>query len=188
VSCPADSTTTRKVLFNLCSKFSLPHCHHHGPQGNDPYPAEGQPGCESQRSPACPKECDADAVAPHNNFASDKYSFSGLVHNYGSVEAIQQAIMTGGPIATAFTVYADFENYVSGIYHHVTGGQVGGHAVRFVGWGSENGTKYWKVANSWNPYWGEKGYFRIIRGTNEGNIEGQGIASADDAKWTNPHA
>merc|ERR1719226_51117 len=29
----------------LCSDFSLPHCHHHGPQGQDPYPAENAPGC-----------------------------------------------------------------------------------------------------------------------------------------------
>merc|ERR1719443_376600 len=29
----------------FCSDFSLPHCHHHGPQGDDPYPAEGTKGC-----------------------------------------------------------------------------------------------------------------------------------------------
>merc|ERR1712107_29330 len=23
-----------------------------------------------------------------------------------------------------------------------------------VGWGVDHGVKYWKVANSWNPYWG----------------------------------
>jgi hypothetical protein len=70
-------------------------------------------------------------------------------------------------------VYEDFENYVSGIYYHVTGALLGGHAVRFVGWGEENGTKYWRVANSWNPFWGEDGYFRIRRGTNECGIEGE---------------
>ena len=43
--------------------------------------------------------------------------------------------------------------------------------MRFVGWGVENGTKYWRIANSWNKYWGEDGYFRIVRGTNEGGIE-----------------
>merc|ERR1719408_5344 len=61
----------------LCSSFSLPHCHHHGPQGEDPYPAEGAPGCPHENSPRGPKTCDADAVAPHNDFASDKYTFSG---------------------------------------------------------------------------------------------------------------
>jgi len=173
---------------DLCLAFSLPHCHHHGPQGSDPYPAEGDVGCETQSSPRCPRECDDNAKAPHDVHKEDKYTFSGDINSYSSVEAIQQAIMTGGPIATAFTVYDDFENYVSGIYHHVSGEEAGGHAVRFVGWGEEDGTKYWKVANSWNPYWGEGGYFRIVRGTNEGSIEDQGIAPADDAVWTSPHA
>lgn len=178
---------TEGPLFNLCSAFSLPHCHHHGPQANDPYPPEGSAGCPSQNSPQCPRACDAGALAPHNDFATDKYSFTGAINSYSTELAIQQAIMAGGPIATAFTVYADFENYVSGVYHHVTGAAVGGHAVRFVGWGIDGTTKYWKVANSWNPYWGEKGYFRIIRGTNEGGIESQGIASAETVVWKNPH-
>jgi len=93
-------------------------------------------------------------------------------------------IAEGGPVETAFTVYEDFENYAGGIYHHVTGEEAGGHAVKFVGWGVENGTKYWKVANSWNPYWGEAGYFRILRGSNEGGIEDQVTGSHADAKWT----
>jgi cathepsin B len=48
---------------------------------------------------------------------------------------------------------------------------VGGHAVRFVGWESENGVLYWKIANLWNPWCGEKGFFRILRGSNEGGID-----------------
>ena len=80
-------------------------------------------------------------------------------------------------------VYSDFEDYAGGIYQRTTGKPAGGHAVKIVGWGVENGTKYWKVANSWNPYWGEKGYFRIVRGTNEGGIESQVVGSAADATW-----
>ena len=92
-------------------------------------------------------------------------------------------IMEGGPVETAFTVYSDFENYVSGVYKHTSGQMMGGHAVKFVGWGVDNGTKYWKVANSWNPYWGEKGYFRIVRGNSEGGIEDGVTGSAADATW-----
>eukprot|EP00441_Pelagodinium_beii_P025241 CAMPEP_0197657936 /NCGR_PEP_ID=MMETSP1338-20131121/44933_1 /TAXON_ID=43686 ORGANISM="Pelagodinium beii, Strain RCC1491" /NCGR_SAMPLE_ID=MMETSP1338 /ASSEMBLY_ACC=CAM_ASM_000754 /LENGTH=376 /DNA_ID=CAMNT_0043234417 /DNA_START=64 /DNA_END=1194 /DNA_ORIENTATION=- len=169
----------------LCSNFEFPHCHHHGPQKDDPYPAEGKPGCPSQKNPASgPKACDADAQAPHNNFASDKYSFEGKIVTASGEAGIQQAIMAGGPMEVAFSVFSDFENYDSGIYHHVTGGQVGGHAVKVVGWGIEGGVKYWKIANSWNPYWAEKGYFRIKRGDNEGGIEDQAIASSPDAKWS----
>jgi len=167
----------------LCSDFSLPHCHHHGPQGDDPYPAEGAPGCPSESSPRGPKACDSTAASPHNDFASDKYSFSGQVETASGESGIQQMIMSGGPVETAFTVYSDFENYAGGVYHHVSGSMAGGHAVKMVGWGVDNGVKYWKVANSWNPYWGEKGYFRIRRGNNEGGIESQVIGSSKSAKW-----
>jgi len=168
----------------LCSDFSLPHCHHHGPQGSDPYPAEGQPGCPHENSPAGPKKCDAGAKAPHNDFASDKYSYNGQTITARGESEIQEAVMAGGPMEVAFTVYSDFENYAGGIYHHVSGSMAGGHAVKLVGWGVEGGNKYWKIANSWNPYWGEKGYFRIRRGTNEGGIENQAVGSAPNAKWS----
>merc|ERR1712072_1437590 len=166
----------------FCSDFTLPHCHHHGPQGKDPYPAEGKPGCPKQSSPAKYSKCDASATAPHNDFKNDKYSFSGQTVTASGPSEIQQAIMAGGPMEVAFTVYADFENYAGGIYHHVSGGQVGGHAVKVVGWGAENGVNYWKIANSWNPYWGEEGYFRIKQG--ECGIDAQAVASSPTAKWS----
>lgn len=135
----------------LCSDFSLPHCHHHGPQGKDPYPAEGKPGCPSESSPQGPTKCDATAKAPHDDFQKDKYSYQGKTQTASGEKAIQQMIMQGGPVETAFTVYSDFELYTKGIYKHVSGSAAGGHAVRMVGWGVDNGVKYWKIANSWNP-------------------------------------
>jgi cathepsin B len=165
-----------------CSSFDQPHCHHHGPQGNDPYPAEGTTGCPNQQSDSCPRTCDEDAKAPHNTFGDDKYHYSGSVGSYEGESEIMQAIYKGGPVETAFTVYEDFSNYVSGIYTHVSGSVEGGHAVKIVGWGEENGIKYWKVANSWNPYWGEKGYFRIARGNNECGIESQTTGS--EGTWS----
>jgi len=167
----------------FCSRFSLPHCHHHGPQGSDPYPAEGAPGCPSESSPSCPTACDSDSKAPHNVFAQDKYTFSGQVTNFPDVATIQNSLMTDGPLEVAFTVYADFENYVSGIYKHVSGDELGGHAVKLVGWGTENGVDYWKVQNSWNPYWGENGHFRIVRGTDECGIEDDATGSSSGATW-----
>ena len=150
-----------------CSAFSLPHCHHHGDQGEDPYPAEGEPGCESQRSPSGPTACDAES-SQFSDFDADKFTFSGAVTTFPSDAAtIQAAIMSDGPVEAAFTVYSDFETYSSGIYQHVSGSYEGGHAIRIVGWGTEDGTDYWKVKNSWGETWGDEGYILIERGSSQ---------------------
>ena len=47
----------------------------------------------------------------------------------------------------------------------------GGHAIWLLGWGEENGTPYWLVANSWNSDWGDAGTFKILRGSDHCGIE-----------------
>jgi hypothetical protein len=78
-----------------------------------------------------------------------------------------------GPVATALSLHADFYTYdFSKIYvWDRTSVQVAGHAVQIVGWGVENGKKFWWVKNSWGKDWGINGYFKILRGENMCNIE-----------------
>lgn len=170
----------------LCADFSLPHCHHHGPMGEDPYPAEGAVGCPSESSPPGPLACDASVAnsnSIHADFAMDKYFADSYTIASGE-EEIQRFIMESGPVETAFTVFDDFEDYAGGIYQHLTGRNAGGHAVKITGWGVEDGVKYWKIANSWNPFWGEDGYFRILRGVNEVGIENEVTGTSTDANWS----
>jgi C1A family cysteine protease len=55
-----------------------------------------------------------------------------------------------------------FQTYKSGIIDSGCGDNLD-HGVLLVGYGTDNGTDYWKIKNSWGPTWGEKGYVRVLR-------------------------
>ena len=42
-------------------------------------------------------------------------------------------------IIGAFTVYEDFPTYTIGVYHHVSGSDLGGHPIKIFGWSNEGG-------------------------------------------------
>ena len=75
-----------------------------------------------------------------------------------NVENIKNALLIH-PVSARYDVYEDFMSYRSGVYQHVWGGLIGGHAVLIVGWDDAN--ECWIVKNSWGQNWGESGYFRI---------------------------
>lgn len=69
---------------------------------------------------------------------------------------MRSALVEGGTLYVAFQVYEDFFSYRRGIYEHTSGDRShGGHAVTLLGWGEENGIKYWTCQNSWGSNWGE---------------------------------
>lgn len=94
---------------------------------------------------------------------------------------IMQEIYRWGPVAAGFKVYDSFINSYDGktIYEgpkkdksgNVLESAVGGHAVRIVGWGEEDGVPYWWIANSWSDKWGINGYFRMKRSIPECMLE-----------------
>jgi len=55
----------------------------------------------------------------------------------------------------------DFQYYKSGIFDSAACGTRLDHATNVVGWGSDKGTEYWIMRNSWGKSWGEKGYMRL---------------------------
>merc|ERR1719284_2089657 len=123
-------------------------------------------------APSCPNKCsDSESWQQSKVKAKSVYAINGVAN-------MQKEIMTNGPIQVAFMVYKSFMSYKSGVYTKKPFEFVpeGGHAVKIVGWGTESGTDYWLVANSWGTTkWGSLGgFFKIKRGTNECGIETQG--------------
>ncbi len=83
-------------------------------------------------------------------------------HAINSAADMKTWLSTKGPLAACFTVYQDFFNYHSGVYHHVSGGVAGGHCVSVVGYSDPGG--FWICKNSWGTGWGESGFFCIAYG------------------------
>ncbi|KAK8967653.1 hypothetical protein KSP40_PGU017031 [Platanthera guangdongensis] len=138
------------------------------------------PGCEpSYPTPTCEKQCKVKnkVWAQTKHFAVNAYKINSDPQN------IMAEVYQNGPVEVAFTVYEDFAHYKSGVYKHITGDEMGGHAVKLIGWGtSEHGEDYWLLANQWNRGWGDDGYFKILRGANECGIEEAVVAGLPSAK------
>lgn len=145
-----------------CRPYPFAPCEHHVNGSLPPCSQSLEP------TPKCDQKCQSSYLPA---YAKDKHFGSKAYGVNSDQSSIQKEIMTNGPVEAAFTVYEDFVMYKSGVYQHKAGSALGGHAVRILGWGTENGSPYWLVANSWNSDWGDKGYFKIYRGNNECGIE-----------------
>lgn len=111
-----------------------------------------------------------------------------LYDKKGSEEQIRIDIYKWGPVCTAFEVYPNFYTFDPNneIYEwDGKGDKISGHAVEIVGWGEENGKKYWQIKNSWGKNWGQNGYFKMIRGTNNCKIEDNCLGMLPDFFYAN---
>jgi len=149
-----------------CRPYEIAACEHHK--------AGPRPNCtEDGKTPPCNRKCRAGYTKPYKqdlHYGKTAYSVEA------DVEAIQTELMTNGPVEVAMSVYEDLLLYKKGVYEHVTGRFLGGHAIRMLGWGEDNGTPYWLIANSWNTDWGMNGYFKILRGKDHCGIESSVVA------------
>jgi len=106
------------------------------------------------------------------------------VEEHGQVYGERQMmaeIVARGPIGCtiAWPTFAD--EYTGGILNDTTGARGFDHDVEVAGYGSTaDGVPYWIVRNSFGVYWGEQGWFRIVRGVDNLGIESQ------ECSWATP--
>lgn len=103
-------------------------------------------------------------------------SFGDITQN--DEKALKRAVAQQ-PVSVAIQAnLTSFQLYKSGIYSDPECGDGLDHGVLVVGYGYDffHNMDYWIVKNSWGPTWGENGYIRILR--NSDNDYGMcGIAS-----------
>ncbi|XP_038218852.1 zingipain-2-like [Zerene cesonia] len=119
----------------------------------DDYPYEGMQG-----------DCMFDSSKMIVNVTGSKF-FWDL-----SEEDMKDAVANQGPISIAmeFTVkmfYIKTGRVYKPTSHDCTHKFLN-HAVLIVGYGRDNDDDYWIIKNSWGTHWGDRGYMRIVRGSN----------------------
>jgi len=107
------------------------------------------------------------------------------VAEFGAVvgeKNIMAEIKARGPVACGVAVTNEFmQKYKGGVFEDTSGEKRIRHVVSLLGWGrTDDGSKYWIGRNSWGTYWGENGFFKLKRGTNNLMIE-------SECAWAVPH-
>eukprot|EP00971_Amphidinium_carterae_P214116 4249330-Amphidinium_carterae.1 len=118
------------------------------------------------------------------------HHYVGGFYGGSDEEHISRELVTNGPLVISFEPKEDFMYYHSGIYRsapskiHQEWEQVD-HAVLLIGYGQDAGNSYWTMQNSWGDDWGEGGYFRMARGTDESGCESIAVAAETLEEDTN---
>lgn len=130
----------------------------------------------SGTAPACASSSGSKAainVLDHTTLEQDEDIMAAWVAKYGplsvSIDAMTQLwwAYTGGIMTGCCNTEVD-------------------HAVLVVGFGEEKGTKYWLIKNSWGESWGEQGYVRLERGTNQCGITYAAVGAVVSGSPTPP--
>eukprot|EP00746_Dinoflagellata_sp_MGD_P125278 gnl/MRDRNA2_/MRDRNA2_60016_c0_seq1.p1 gnl/MRDRNA2_/MRDRNA2_60016_c0~~gnl/MRDRNA2_/MRDRNA2_60016_c0_seq1.p1 ORF type:complete len:537 (-),score=110.83 gnl/MRDRNA2_/MRDRNA2_60016_c0_seq1:25-1635(-) len=134
-------------------------------------------------SGSCQLECDLNKLEG-KRYRATNHRYVGDFYGNSSTQAIMSELYHNGPLVVDFEPADDFMFYSDGIYKSAKPNghawdakatkeewQKVDHAVVVVGWGVEDGVKYWKIQNSWGEDWGEDGFFRMVRDENESCIE-----------------
>ena len=140
--------------------------------------------CFSQEN-GCQKKC-KDPKLEKLQLSVKDYKYIGGSYGKCSEDAIIKEVYENGPIVASLEPDYGFMFYKSGIYHSPNvfaqksqdskpEWEKVDHSMALVGWGEEEINdqivKYWILQNSWGSSWGDKGYMKLLRGTDHLGIE-----------------
>jgi cathepsin C len=124
-------------------------------------------------------------------YRGTNHHYVGGFYGGGDHTVIKQELVAGGPMVMSFEPKEDFMYYKGGVYKsgpnqiHQEWEQVD-HALLLMGYGEDNGNRYWHLQNSWGNDWGEDGYFRMARGIDESGCESIAVAADVVEEDSNP--
>ena len=106
----------------------------------------------------------------------------------GDEKAMMDALARVGPLSVGVDANTDWQLYKQGVYapnstQCSSDPMDQDHGVAVVGYGSSmlcnvsncTNLDYWIIRNSWGESWGEKGYMRLLRGTNACGVANSAI-------------
>lgn len=94
-------------------------------------------------------------------------------------EALMNAVAQVGPVAIVVDA-SEWHSYAGGIFNGCNQENPDlNHGVVLVGYGEEDGQKYWLIRNSWSPSYGELGYIRVARSDADDELCGMDITPLD---------
>jgi cathepsin C len=127
----------------------------------------------------------------NKRYRAHNHHYVGGYYGASDAEAIRKELVERGPLVLSFEPQEDFMYYKNGVYRsgpnkiHQEWEQVD-HAVLLNGYGAEGQQAYWTLQNSWGQDWGEAGYFRMARGSDESGCESIAVAAEVIEESTNP--
>jgi cathepsin L len=84
--------------------------------------------------------------------------------------ALKAAVGTVGPVSVAVAATIEWQLYGGGLLDLPDCNSIDvNHGVLVVGYG-QDGSDYWIIKNSWGLEWGEEGYIRLFRGSNQCHV------------------
>ena len=145
----------------------------------------------TQETGSCSNVC-KDFKSNSKKYSVGEYGYMGGSYGKTSEAEMMKELRARGPIPGNMLVHWSFQYYKRGIFsqqklkmntsvintkdlydYGLSWAKVE-HSITLVGYGEEEGHKYWIGMNTWGEEWGDNGFFKILRGENEASIETMG--------------